>query len=225
MIEMETFPSASNDKRKVSILRRVKMNTEHIQHAEIEISAVSPQQYPEKDLPEIALAGRSNVGKSSFINTLVNRKKLARTSGKPGKTRTINFFNIEEELFFVDVPGYGYAKVSKTEQAKWGKMMEEYFSSREELVLTILLVDLRHKPTQQDCQMYDFLKHYGLPVLVVATKADKVKKAKQNKHISQVSNTLELESEDSLLLFSSVTKHGKQEVWDTILEYAKGDSA
>lgn len=201
------------------------MNIEHIQHAEIEISAVSPKQYPDNELPEIALAGRSNVGKSTFINTLVNRKKLARTSGRPGKTRTINFFNIEEELFFVDVPGYGYAKVSKSEQEKWGKMMDEYFSSREELVLTILLVDLRHKPTQQDQQMYDFLKHYGIPVLVVATKADKVKKAKQNKHISQVKSTLELEPEDSLLLFSSVTKSGKQAVWDKILEYAKGDPA
>lgn len=198
------------------------MNTEHIHHAEIEISAVSPAQYPKLGLPEIALAGRSNVGKSTFINTLVNRKKLARTSGKPGKTRTINFFNIEEELLFVDVPGYGYAKVSKKEQEKWGTMMNQYFSAREELVLTILLVDLRHKPTEHDIQMYDFLKYYDLPVLIVATKADKIKNSQRNKFTNQVIQTLKLEPEDSIIAFSSVTKEGKQEVWNKILEF-KGD--
>lgn len=200
------------------------MNINEIQHAEIEISAVSPKQYPENGYPEVALAGRSNVGKSSFINTLMNRKKLARTSGKPGKTRTLNFFNIEEEIFFVDVPGYGYAKVSKKEQQKWGDMMNEYFSTREELVLTVLLVDLRHKPTEQDQQMYEFLKYYDVPVLVVATKADKVKKSKQNKHIQQVVNTLDLDEEDSILVFSSFDRRGKQEVWNKILEYTKGDT-
>lgn len=200
------------------------MNINEIQHAEIEISAVSPKQYPENGYPEVALAGRSNVGKSSFINTLMNRKKLARTSGKPGKTRTLNFFNIEEKIFFVDVPGYGYAKVSKKEQQKWGDMMNEYFSTREELVLTVLLVDLRHKPTEQDQQMYEFLKYYDVPVLVVATKADKVKKSKQNKHIQQVVNTLDLDEEDSILVFSSFDRRGKQEVWNKILEYTKGDT-
>lgn len=200
------------------------MNIEQVQYAEIEISAVSKEQYPETGFPEIALAGRSNVGKSSFINTMVNRKKLARISGKPGKTRTLNFFNIEQRLFFVDVPGYGYAKVSKTEQKKWGKMMEEYFSSRKELRLTILLVDLRHKPTQQDRQMYDFLKFYDLPVLVVATKTDKVKKGKQNKQKNEIIRTLELEEEDDIVLFSSATKHGKEKVWNKILKKIEGES-
>jgi GTP-binding protein len=200
------------------------MNVDHISYAEIEISAVSPSQYPDLGIPEIALAGRSNVGKSSFINTLMNRKKLARTSGKPGKTRTLNFFNIEKELFFVDVPGYGYAKVSKTEQEKWGEMMNVYFSTRKELVLTILLVDMRHKPTEHDIQMYDFLKYYDQPVLVVATKADKVKSSRHNKHIKQIKDELELEPEDQLITFSSVTREGKKEVWEKILAHARGES-
>lgn len=201
------------------------MDINHIQYAEIEISAVSPKQYPSSGFPEIALAGRSNVGKSSFINTMVNRKKLARTSGKPGKTRTLNFFNIEEELYFVDVPGYGYAKVSKQEQSKWGEIMNLYFSGRDELVLTVLLLDLRHKPTEHDIQMYDFLKYYHLPVLVVGTKADKIKKSKRNKQVSLLKKTLELEPEDSILVFSSVTNEGKQEIWKRILDHARDDQS
>lgn len=199
------------------------MDIHHIQKAEIEISAVSSQQYPSHGLPEIALAGRSNVGKSSFLNTMVNRKKLARTSGKPGKTRTLNFFNIEDRFLFVDVPGYGYAKVSKTEQEKWGAMMEEYFSTREKLVLTILLVDLRHKPTEQDQQMYNFLKFYGLPVLVIATKLDKIKPSQVNKHVSQIKQTLDLDADDSLIVFSSVTNEGKTEVWDRIMNVTEDE--
>lgn len=199
------------------------MDIDKIHFAEITISAVSPKQYPEDGLPEIALAGRSNVGKSSFINTMVNRKKLARTSGKPGKTRTLNYFNIENELFFVDVPGYGYAKVSNAEQEKWGEMMNVYFSSREELVLSILLVDLRHHPTDLDIQMYDFLKYYDLPVLVVATKADKIKKSRRNKHINQVIQTLELEPEDKVIVFSSETREGREEVWKEILSSTRND--
>ncbi|WP_080146349.1 ribosome biogenesis GTP-binding protein YihA/YsxC [Marinilactibacillus piezotolerans] len=199
------------------------MDIDKIHFAEITISAVSPKQYPEDGLPEIALAGRSNVGKSSFINTMVNRKKLARTSGKPGKTRTLNYFNIENELFFVDVPGYGYAKVSNAEQEKWGEMMNVYFSSREELALSILLVDLRHHPTDLDIQMYDFLKYYDLPVLVVATKADKIKKSRRNKHINQVIQTLELEPEDKVIVFSSETREGREEVWKEILSSTRND--
>ena len=147
-----------------------------VTQADFTISAVSPKQYPTGQLPEIALAGRSNVGKSSFINRMINRKALARTSSKPGKTQTLNYYLINEFFYFVDVPGYGYAKVSKSERAKWGTMMETYFAERENLKLTILVVDMRHKPTADDVLMYDYLKQLGLPCMVIATKLDKLKK-------------------------------------------------
>lgn len=188
-----------------------------IQKAEIIISAVREEQYPETGLPEVAIAGRSNVGKSSLINTLLNRKKLARTSSKPGRTRTINFFNIEDELLFVDVPGYGYAKVSKSELEKWSHMMEHYFSTREVLEKAILIVDLRHKPTQQDVQMYEYFKFLEIPVIVVATKADKVKRGVRNRHLNQVFNTLDIREGDPVIPFSSETGEGKDGVWNKIL--------
>lgn len=188
-----------------------------IQKAEIIISAVQEEQYPKIRLPEVAIAGRSNVGKSSLINTLLNRKKLARTSSKPGRTRTINFYNIEDELLFVDVPGYGYAKVSKGELEKWSNMMEHYFSTRETLAKAILIVDLRHKPTAQDVQMYEYLKHLEIPVIVVATKADKVKRGVRNRHINQVFNTLNVADGDVVIPFSSETGEGKNDVWSKIL--------
>ncbi|MFC5712681.1 ribosome biogenesis GTP-binding protein YihA/YsxC [Thalassorhabdus alkalitolerans] len=181
--------------------------------AEIITSAVKPEQYPNTGLPEIALAGRSNVGKSSFINKVLNRKNLARTSSTPGKTRTLNFFNINDRLLFVDVPGYGFAKVGKGERAAWGKMIELYMQTREELRGVVLLVDIRHKPTGDDQQMYDYLKHFEIPVLVVATKADKVPKSKIQKHVKQVKETLEVEPEDKVILFSAETAQGKEEVW------------
>lgn len=188
-----------------------------IQKAEIIISAVQEEQYPKIRLPEVAIAGRSNVGKSSLINTLLNRKKLARTSSKPGRTRTINFYNIEDELLFVDVPGYGYAKVSKSELEKWSNMMEHYFSTRETLAKAILIVDLRHKPTAQDVQMYEYLKYLEIPVIVVATKADKVKRGVRNIHINQVFNTLQVADGDVVIPFSSETGEGKNDVWSKIL--------
>lgn len=188
-----------------------------IQKAEIIISAVQEEQYPKIRLPEVAIAGRSNVGKSSLINTLLNRKKLARTSSKPGRTRTINFYNIEDELLFVDVPGYGYAKVSKGELEKWSNMMEHYFSTRETLAKAILIVDLRHKPTAQDLQMYEYLKFLEIPVIVVATKADKVKRGVRNRHINQVFNTLQVADGDVVIPFSSETGEGKNDVWSKIL--------
>ena len=149
-------------------------------NAEILLSAANKSHYPQDDIPEIALAGRSNVGKSSFINTMLNRKNLARTSGKPGKTQLLNFFNIDDKLRFVDVPGYGYAKVSKTERAKWGRMIEEYLTSRENLRAVVSLVDLRHDPSADDVQMYEFLKYYEIPVILVATKADKIPRGKSS---------------------------------------------
>lgn len=197
------------------------MDFNNIKHADILISAVSDKQYPDLNLPEIALAGRSNVGKSSFINSMINRKKLARTSSKPGKTRTINFFNIENELLFVDVPGYGYARVSKTEQAKWSTMMEEYFSTREELRLVVQIVDLRHKPSVQDVQMYEYLSHFDLPVLVIATKADKVKPSKRHQHKQQIIDTLDMYEDDTIVVYSSETREGKQEAWQVILDFCK----
>ena len=187
-------------------------------NAEIVLSAVSKAQYPQDDMPEIALAGRSNVGKSSFINTLLGRKNLARTSSKPGKTQQLNFYNIDDKLRFVDVPGYGYAKVSKTERAKWGKMIEEYLTSRDNLRAVVSLVDLRHDPSADDVQMYEFLKYYEIPVIVVATKADKIPRGKWNKHESAIKKKLQFEANDRFIIFSSETRQGYDQAWDAILE-------
>ena len=190
-----------------------------IQKAEIVMSAVSQKQYPKDQLPEIAVAGRSNVGKSSFINSLLSRKGLARTSSKPGKTRFIIFFLIDEKFYLVDVPGYGYAKVSKQERNKWGQMMDEYFTQRESLQLTVLLVDARHDPSELDIQMYEFLKHYGLPVLVVATKCDKIKPSKRPRHLKAVKEGLNLEPGDEVVLYSSEKLDGRNEVWKYVNDH------
>ncbi|EFI69365.1 YihA family ribosome biogenesis GTP-binding protein [Lysinibacillus sp. HST-98] len=187
-----------------------------VHNVEMVISAVRPDQYPEDGLPEFALAGRSNVGKSSFINRMIGRKALARISSKPGKTQTLNFYKIEEQLFFVDVPGYGYAKVSKTEREAWGKMIERYFTGRQELKAVVQIIDLRHPPTADDRMMYDFLKHYNIPCIVIATKADKIPKGKWDKHKKIVKETLELEKSDPLIVFSSETGLGFEEAWKTI---------
>ncbi|AHN22749.1 MULTISPECIES: ribosome biogenesis GTP-binding protein YihA/YsxC [Lysinibacillus] len=187
-----------------------------VHNVEMVISAVRPDQYPEDGLPEFALAGRSNVGKSSFINRMIGRKALARISSKPGKTQTLNFYKIEEQLFFVDVPGYGYAKVSKTEREAWGKMIERYITGREELKAVVQIVDLRHPPTADDCMMYDFLKHYSIPCIVIATKADKIPKGKWDKHKKVVKETLDMDKNDPLIVFSSEKGIGFEEAWQTI---------
>ena len=196
-----------------------------VQNVELTISAVSPAQYPNEGFPEIALSGRSNVGKSSLINTLINRKGWARTSSQPGKTQTLNFYNIESELYFVDVPGYGYAKVSKKDREKWGQMIERYFSDRPVLRGVISLVDGRHEPTELDCQMIDFLHYYDLPILVCATKMDKIPRGKWNRTESQIRKKLALNPQDEIVLFSSVTKAGKEEVWNWVEKMSgiKGD--
>jgi GTP-binding protein len=188
----------------------------NVTKAEIVISAVKPEQYPDGNLPEFALAGRSNVGKSSFINKMVNRKNLARTSSKPGKTQTLNFYLINESLYFVDVPGYGFARVSKKEREAWGKMMETYFTTREQLRAVALIVDLRHPPTKDDVMMYEFLKHYDIPTIVIATKADKVPKGKWQKHGKIVRETLRMADGDKLILFSAETGQGKEEAWEAL---------
>ncbi|GEK30858.1 putative GTP-binding protein EngB [Kurthia zopfii] len=187
-----------------------------VHNVEMVISAVRPNQYPEDGFPEFALAGRSNVGKSSFINKMIGRKSLARISSKPGKTQTLNFYKIEEQLFFVDVPGYGYAKVSKTEREAWGKMIEMYFTDREPLKAVVQIVDLRHAPSADDCMMYDFLKHFDIPVIIIATKADKVKKAQWPKQKKLVKTTLDMVPSDPLIVFSSETGMGFDEAWAEI---------
>lgn len=189
-------------------------------NADILLSAANKSHYPQDDIPEVALAGRSNVGKSSFINTLLNRKNLARTSGKPGKTQLLNFFNIDDKLRLVDVPGYGYARVSKKEREKWGRMIEEYLTSRENLKAVVSLVDFRHEPSADDVQMYEFLKYYEIPVILVATKADKIPREKWNKHESMIKKKLDFDTSDSFIIFSSVTKEGLEKSWDEILDHA-----
>ncbi|KOY81103.1 YihA family ribosome biogenesis GTP-binding protein [Lysinibacillus macroides] len=187
-----------------------------VHNVEMVISAVRPDQYPEDGLPEFALAGRSNVGKSSFINRMIGRKALARISSKPGKTQTLNFYKIEEQLFFVDVPGYGYAKVSKSEREAWGKMIERYLTGRHELKAVVQIIDLRHPPTADDRMMYDFLKHYNIPCIIIATKADKIPKGKWDKHKKIVKETLDMEKGDPLIVFSSETGLGFEEAWRII---------
>ncbi|WP_114165760.1 ribosome biogenesis GTP-binding protein YihA/YsxC [Exiguobacterium sp. TNDT2] len=194
-----------------------------ITKAEFVTSAVAPDHYPIHELPEVALAGRSNVGKSSFINKICQRKALARTSSKPGKTQTLNFFNINDEIMFVDVPGYGYAKVSKTEREKWGVMMEQYLTLQSALRGVVLLVDIRHEPTGDDVTMYNFLKHYEIPVIVVATKLDKIKKAQRQKHEAAVKRKLQFESTDRFVAFSAETAEGKDEAWKAIYELLSQD--
>lgn len=186
-------------------------------NAELLISAASERQFPKKDLPEIALAGRSNVGKSSFINTLLQRKKLAHTSSRPGKTRTLNFYEVDETVILVDVPGYGYAKVSKKEKAQWGQLIEHYLTTRKQLRGVVQIVDLRHPPTREDVQMYDYLKYFELPVIIVATKADKLSKNKLPKHVKQVREVLGVEKEDPVIMFSAETGLGKEEAWQEIV--------
>lgn len=179
-----------------------------IKKSELETVAVKPSQYPPVGLPEIAFAGRSNVGKSSLLNLLTGRKALARVSGSPGKTRTINFYKVNDEFRIVDLPGYGYAKISKSVSENWGEMMESYLSNREGLKKVIQLVDVRHAPSAQDVQMYEYLKYYGLDGIVVATKADKVSRNELQKCISVIRKTLDLSPEDKVIPISSLKRSG-----------------
>ena len=178
----------------------------------LEVQAVRRSQYPETDRPEFMLVGRSNVGKSTFINTIAGRKNIAYTSGKPGKTQTLNFYLTNDSFYLVDVPGYGYAAVNKKIQEKFGKMIEEYLEKRDELIRVFMLVDFRHKPTEDDVLMYNFLKYYNIPVTIIATKVDKVGGSKMDKNKKLILDTLNLVVGDDLILFSSVTKLGKEEV-------------
>src|SRR5690606_34942282 len=162
-----------------------------IKQTEFIISAVRPNQYPDDALPEIALAGRSNVGKSSLINKLILRKNLARTSSQPGKTQQLNYYRVNDLIYLVDYPGYGYAKVSKTQREQFGEMIERYIREREQLKLQLLVIDIRHEPSKQDQQMYQWLKHYEIPTCIVATKADKIPRSKWDKHMKMIKTALE----------------------------------
>lgn len=190
-----------------------------IQTAEYMISAVSTKQYPEDGLPDIAMAGRSNVGKSSFINRLINRKNLVRTSSNPGKTRTINFFRINESFYFVDVPGYGYAKVSKQERAQWGHMMEEYFGTRSTLKAVVLIIDLRHGPTRDDLQMAEYINYLDIPLIIIATKLDKISNSKRAKAIKQTEEAFSMYKTNAIIPFSAETNENKTLAWQVIESY------
>ena len=188
-----------------------------ITSVEFTTSAVRRSQYPTDKKPEFLLVGRSNVGKSSFINTLVNRKSLARISSIPGKTQTLNFYLINEAFYLVDVPGYGFAKVSKQLKNKFGLIIEDYLKERDNLKMVFMLIDFRHKPTNDDVLMYEYLKYYNIPVTVVATKSDKVSRNSYNKNKKIIRETLKLIDSDDLVLFSAVDKEGKKDVHDKII--------
>ena len=187
-----------------------------INDIKLEVQAVRRSQYPDGSMPEFMMVGRSNVGKSTFVNTIAGRKNIAYTSGKPGKTQTLNFYLVDDSFYLVDVPGYGYAAVNKKTQEKFGKMIEEYLEKRDCLMRVFMLVDFRHKPTEDDVLMYNFLKYYNIPVTIVATKVDKVGGSKTDKNKQIILDTLNLVVGDDLVLFSSVTKLGKDEILEKI---------
>jgi len=181
--------------------------------------AVRVDQYPLGDNPEFLLVGRSNVGKSSFINTLINKKNYAHTSSTPGKTQTLNFYFVNSSFYLVDVPGYGYAKVDRPTQKKFGLMIEDYLKTRYTLKRVFLLIDFRIKPTEDDCLMYNYMKYYKIPVTIVATKFDKVNMKTRDKQIKVINETIKLEDGDDIVYFSSVNKKGKEEIYNIIASY------
>ncbi len=191
-----------------------------IKSVELETVCGVTSRLPEHLLPEIAFAGKSNVGKSSLINTLVNRKALARTSSQPGKTQTINFYNINQAMYLVDLPGYGYAKVPDSEREKWGRMIERYLHQSRQLKAVFLLVDIRHKPSGNDKTMYDWMVYQGFHPIIIATKLDKLKKSQVAKSIKEVKSGLDLKESDILIPFSAETRQGREEIWQLMDELA-----
>lgn len=190
-----------------------------VKNPKFEISAVGPKQYPSNGLPEIVLAGKSNVGKSSFVNTMINRKSLARTSSEPGKTRQINFYNIDSKFYFVDLPGYGYSKMSKTEQAKVNKFIDEYLLNRTNIKLIVLLIDIRHKPSENDILMFNYIRSVGHNYMVIANKADKIAPTKVNSYVDDLRNSLEANEDDIILPFSASQKIYCDSVWKEFEKY------
>lgn len=190
----------------------------NVNKAKFEISAVSKKQYPQTIVPEIALVGRSNVGKSSYINMMLNRNNIARTSSTPGKTREINFYDIDKKLYFVDLPGYGYAKVSKEKKEKWGQFLEEYLNNRQQLKLVIHLVDIRHTPTKDDVIMSDWIKAKGVDYIVLASKLDKISKSQIKPRLNDIRKTLDISEDVEILPYSAKTKDSRELIWNKIEE-------
>ncbi|MDY3017964.1 MAG: ribosome biogenesis GTP-binding protein YihA/YsxC [Blautia sp.] len=187
-----------------------------IKQAELDIVCGVTSKLPDTGMPEVAFAGKSNVGKSSLINGLMNRKSLARTSGQPGKTQTINFYKINGEMYLVDLPGYGYAKVSQAEKEKWGKMIEKYLHTSKNLKAVFLLIDIRHEPSANDRQMYDWILHNGYDPIIIATKLDKLKRSQVQKHLKMVREGLQVKKGTSVIAYSAETKQGREEIWELI---------
>ena len=190
-----------------------------VKNPKFEISAVKPAQYPQNELPQIVLVGKSNVGKSSFINSMLNRKKLARTSSEPGKTRQINFYNIDEKFYFVDLPGYGYSKMSKEEQTRVGNFIEEYLSKSDKIALIVFLIDIRHEPSQNDRLMYNYIINTNSPCLVIANKADKIAVTKVENAVQDLQNSLNPLKDFTFMPFSSERKIYSEDVWNFIEKY------
>ena len=188
-----------------------------IKNPRFEISVMNKSQYPKNNLPEIVLAGKSNVGKSSFVNSMINRKSLARTSSAPGKTRQLNFYNMDDKFYFVDLPGYGYSEMSKAEQVKVGASTESYLKSRKNINLIILLIDIRHKPSENDIMMLDFIKHTGKHYIVITSKADRIAKTKVSSCVADIAKILDV-PEDLIFAYSSETKLNQETIWEVIEE-------
>lgn len=187
--------------------------------ADLLISAVGPKQYPQDARPEVALVGRSNVGKSSLINQLLNRRSLARTSSRPGKTQTLNFYFINRSFYFVDLPGYGFANVSKKTKSTWGRMIEHYLHERQNLACVIQLVDLRHPPSSDDQMMFNWLKHYTIPTVLVATKADKISRGRWPHHVKTIRRRLGTSANEPVVVFSAQTGEGKEALWGRLIPF------
>lgn len=195
-----------------------------IKHTELEMVCGITSRLPENTKPEVAFSGKSNVGKSSLINGLLNRKSLARTSSQPGKTQTINFYNVNHELYLVDLPGYGYAKVSQETKAKWGQMIERYLHSSKQLKAVFLLIDIRHEPSANDREMYAWILHQGFEPIIIATKFDKIKRSQVQKQLKLIRDGLQLTPGTKVLPFSAETKQGREEIWEIIEAYAEDAS-
>lgn len=193
-----------------------------IKKAELETVCGITSKLPENSMPEVAFSGKSNVGKSSLINALMNRKSLARTSSQPGKTQTINFYNVNDSIYFVDLPGYGYARANENVKAQWGKMIENYLHRSRQLKAVFLLIDIRHKPSDNDCVMYDWILDHGFKPIIIATKLDKINRSQIQKQVKLLRETLKAEKDTRIVPFSATTKQGREEIYEIIEEILQG---